>query len=517
MTKKQRIQIANSIPSNIKFGKLLMVFSLLGILIVGGFFRFYKIREYLTFLGDEGRDMLVVKRMIVDHKMTLLGPITSVGSMYMGPVYYYMMAPFLWLWHLDPVGPSVMVAILSLATIVLIFLTGRQFLNTRTGLIAAILYAFSPLTILYGRSSWNPNVVPFFSTLLVWSLLKVIVKDKKKWLMVAGFSMGILLQLHYVTFMFLLIIPFMFFYFKPKVGVRWIIASIVALIIAYSPFLLFEVRHGFVNTQSVIKFVFTQKRVHEFFLTSFFSTTTDVGIRIFWRLVVVSSAEASKLLMMVLAVFYFRMFRSESAKGPYFQSARLIMIWLILGILSFGLYRGVIYDYYFGSLFAAPFLLTAIFLDKLFDHGVTFKAISAGIILFLLVSSLNLSPLKIQPNNMLKNTEEIARSIYSRTDGKPYNFALIALMNSDQAYRYFLEIWGNPPVVIQNPQEDPKRTSVTGQLFVVCEEKICQPEGHPLWEIAGFGRAEIIDQWNPVTVKAYRLIHYNENNKPINR
>ena len=38
---------------------------LLTILLVGAYLRLYKINEYLTFLGDEGRDVLIVKRMIV--------------------------------------------------------------------------------------------------------------------------------------------------------------------------------------------------------------------------------------------------------------------------------------------------------------------------------------------------------------------------------------------------------------------------------------------------------------------
>ena len=74
------------------------------ILFVGAFLRLYNISGYMTFLGDEGRDVLIVKRMIVDHKFTLLGPTASVGGFFLGPIYYYFMLPFLWLWRLDPTG-----------------------------------------------------------------------------------------------------------------------------------------------------------------------------------------------------------------------------------------------------------------------------------------------------------------------------------------------------------------------------------------------------------------------------
>src|SRR3990172_10797696 len=94
---------------------------ILFVIMPAAYMRLYRISEYLTFLGDEGRDVLVVKRMLIDGKFTLLGPITSVGSLYMGPVYYYMMAPFLFAWHFDPVGPAIMVALFSIATILLIY------------------------------------------------------------------------------------------------------------------------------------------------------------------------------------------------------------------------------------------------------------------------------------------------------------------------------------------------------------------------------------------------------------
>ena len=109
---------------------------------------------------------------------------------------------------------------------------------------------------------------------------------------------------------------------------------------------------------------------------------------------------------------------------------------------------------------------------------------------------------------MLKNTREISAFVFEKTAGKPYNFALIAGRNSDHAYRYFLELWGSPPNIIENPQVDPKRNTVTQQLLIVCEEKICQPLGHPLWEIAGFGQAEIAGEWQVSTAKVFRLIHY---------
>ena len=139
---------------------------LLSILVLGAYVRFYRISEYMTFLGDEGRDMLVIKRMIVDHKFTLLGPTASVGGFFLGPIYYYFMLPFVWAWGLSPVGAAVMVALFGTATIYVVYRLGRDMFDEWVGLMASALYSVSPIVIAYSRSSWNPNVVPFFAVLL---------------------------------------------------------------------------------------------------------------------------------------------------------------------------------------------------------------------------------------------------------------------------------------------------------------------------------------------------------------
>lgn len=487
----------------------LFPYLLLGlILLIGAFFRLYRIREYLTFLGDEGRDVLVVKRLLVDRKFTLLGPITSVGSLYMGPVYYYMMAPFLLISGFDPVGPAVMVAILSIATIALLYLLTREFFSEYAAICASLLYAISPLPIMYGRASWNPNVVPFFAILLIYGLLQSCLKEKTKWLIVVGFSLGILIQLHYVTFLFLPIVIIALFTYRKKLRMKDFVWGLVAFLAGYSPFLVFELRHGFVNSMGAVRFLLQQRTEATGGLASVWSTVTDVAVRIFWRLVVIQSAELAKAFMVLIAAIMFIIFKREKGNTFDRRALSILLLWFGVGIVSFGIYRGVIYDYYFGSLFPFPFIISGISLWYLSMKGTIAKIVSISLLVLFVFFNFYHSPHKIPPSNLLKNTETAARFVYDQVGVNPYNFALIAGKNSDHAYRYFLEVWGKKPVVIENPELDPNRNSVTGQLFVICEEEVCQPLGHPLWEIAGFGRGQIAAQWEVSTVRIFKLVPY---------
>lgn len=490
--------------------KYILWILLIGIISIAAFFRLYKIREYLVFLGDEGRDVLIVKRMIVDHKFTLLGPITSIGSIYMGPVYYYMMIPFLWLWGLDPVGPAVMVAILALGTVYILFRIGSEYFHVSVGLVAALFYAISPLTIAYGKSSWNPNVVPFFAVVIIYSLLRVIVKKQYKWLAVNGFALGIIIQLHYVTLMFLPIIFVSLFLIRYKIPLRYYIAGFIALIAGYSPFLVFELRHQFVNIQGAIRILSQQDSVNTSVLLMLFPAWADTLVRIFWRLVVIENAEITKLFVIAMAAVYFVNRTFFIKKKEIFIAFLLLCIWLSIGVLSYSFYKGAVYDYYFGSLFPVPFLFSGIFFYILWRMSQKGKILALGLFITLVFFNTKHNPFWTSPSNLLSNSETIARFVYEKTGGQPYNFALIAGKNSDHAYRYFLEVWGNPPITIGPESADPKRETITPQLLVVCEEVVCKPLGHPLWEIAGFGRAEIVDQWDVVTAKVFRLVHYNK-------
>ena len=63
------------------------------ILIVGAAVRFYRLAEYINFLGDEGRDAIVAYNIAHGH-LTLLGPTSSVGGFFLGPNLLLFYGPF---------------------------------------------------------------------------------------------------------------------------------------------------------------------------------------------------------------------------------------------------------------------------------------------------------------------------------------------------------------------------------------------------------------------------------------
>jgi 4-amino-4-deoxy-L-arabinose transferase-like glycosyltransferase len=481
------------------------IIPLIIILGVAAYLRLYMISGYMTFLGDEGRDVLVVMHMIVGHKFTLLGPTASVGGFFLGPVYYYFMLPFLWAWKLNPVGPAIMVALFGIATVCLVFKVGKEFVSPFAGLVAASLYALSPLTIAYSRSSWNPNLVPFFSLLLIYLIYK------QKYFF-AGIVLGIGLQLHYL-FLFMFVV----------VGL-WIVITrewkkiafiFLGFLVGYSPFLAFEIRHNFPNTQSIIRFVTAGKDTG--IAPGFFTTVDEVVFRLFGRLLYrlpdgalfksLPVWQVSSWFIGTRTTIYISFVFLVLLAARRILFAQLLLVWFSTVIFLFGFYQKAIYDYYFGILFAFPFLAVGLLLFTVWKmkYGKIVALLAWGLLLYFNWQG---RPFLYPPNNQLAQARLIAETVLAKTNGKPFNFALITGSNSDHTYRYFFEIAHRTPVTIENNQVDPKRTTVTDQLIVICELSDCKPLGHPLWEIAGFGRAEIAGVWDVPFVKIFRLVHY---------
>lgn len=495
------------------------------ILIVGAYLRLHMIRNYMTFLGDEGRDVLVVKRMIVDHKFTLLGPTASVGGFFLGPIYYYFMLPFLWVSRLDPVGPAIMVAFFGIATIFLVYKIGRDFYSIWAGLIAASLYAVSPIVIAYSRSSWNPNVVPFFSTLLIYMLWRLVARPRPLDGLWIGIILGIGIQLHYL-FLFLFVVVASWYtiqrkslHFRSTFGL-----TVLGFLVGVSPFLAFEVRHGFANTRSVIQFIFAGKETGYATITSYATTVSDVAFRLFGRLLFrLPSSEIwenlplwytatltglTRTSLYVSVAFILLALGGVVARAAAARRATILLgAWFFVCLALFGFYRKSIYDYYFGIFFAFPFIIVGGVAAQLLSHRWM-----RWVMVTLWGATLYFNwlgrPFVFAPNNQVEQVKRIAQTAFEKTDGKPFNFALVTGGNSDHAYRYFFEIWGRPPVTIENDEKDPERKTVTDQLIVICETLPCEPLGHSLWEIAGFGRAEIVGTWDVPFVKVYKLVHY---------
>ncbi len=438
------------------------------------------------------------------------------------------MAPFLWLFRLDPVGPAVMIALIGIATVFLIYKVAKELFGFKAAVIASSLYAVSPLVIAYSRSSWNPNPMPFISLLTLYISYKAIENPSWKKYLGIGLLLGIALELHYIAVFLIvtvgafLLIGNLYKRREIKSSLKSYLYVFLGFVVGMSPFIAFETRHGFPNLRTISSFIFANTFQSSYGDNiSFFNIVKDVFFRLFARLVtdfpkqehfyrfigqdaLLFWWQLGTVLLGICSVLFIFGKKKKLTKI-------LLELWLFLGIFLFGFYKKPIHDYYFGFLFPLPFILVGNFLSQLYElkkFNLWPKIAAVSIFLLLLSINLNYNPFRYEPNRQKEQVKKISQFVLSKTDNKPFNFALITDHNSDHAYRYYFEVLGKADIRMENPTFDPQRKTVTDQLMVVCENVECKPLGHPLFEVSNFGRAEIVGEWNVSVVKVFKLIHY---------
>ncbi len=502
-----------------KQNKILILLALITILAAA--LRFWHLPEYMTFLGDEGRDALAVKRMIVDHKFRLIGPVTSIGNMYLGPLYYYLMLPAMLLSRLSPIGPAVMVVCFGLATVALIYFYGREWVGGKAALMASFLYAVSPVVIIYSRSSWNPNVMPFFALVSIYAIWRVWQKKQFWWLTILGISLSFAVQSHWLG---LLLFPTIGLFWlmtlieilrKKQAGKKFWLHSLFGfgffLLLTVVPLVWFDLRHGFINAQAFNKFFTERQGTVNFKIYKAIPYLWNLTQNVFTRLVAGKDIFWGRWIALMVTILVALKIVRESLLASWrrFISRNpglfLLLVWFLVGLLGLGNYKQHIYDHYFGFFFPIPFLLVGWVLAMIW-HGKLFGRILTSFLLaglfFLAVKE---SPLRYPPVYQLQRTQQVARFILDKAGDKPFNLALIAERNYDDAYAFFMEKWGRPPVRIEPLRAE---ETITQQLFVICEKLPCQPPVDPKAEIAMFGWSKIDEKWEIEGVEIYQLSHY---------
>src|SRR5258708_30557653 len=108
----------------------------------------------MFFWEEKGGDFIIVRSFLEDNPPPLIGPGTSIGNMYLGPLYYYLMALPLLLANFSPVGPAIFIALLGVATIFLVWYIAREWFGKYAAIVSSLLYGVAPVVIIYSRSSW---------------------------------------------------------------------------------------------------------------------------------------------------------------------------------------------------------------------------------------------------------------------------------------------------------------------------------------------------------------------------
>jgi len=458
---------------------------IISILILSAFFRLFQIQDYMEFLGDQGRDVVIARDFLKNGNLFFIGPQTSIGNMYLGPYYYYLfVVPGLILFNFSPIGPAIIIALLGVLTVYLVYFVSKTWFSTSTAYICSFLYAISPVVIKYSNFSWNPNIMPLFALIFIYFLI-----NKKIYLATLAFIFA--LNSHYLA---LLLLPIgLIIWLFNRTSFKSLLISLVIFIISLTPQILFDLKHHGQNFNAITTF-FSQRETTVNLkaykaIPELYPLFTQINTRLLSGKNIIFGQIISIIFIVSLIYVLYIQFKSKKINKYFIY----LILWNLIGLIGLALYKQHIYDHYFGFIFPAVFIL----FGYLISHFP--KIIIFMILIPLTIFSLLENPLRWPAPKQLATTTSIIDSIISSSAGKPFNLALLAKMNYDPGYRYIL---AEKKALVKLLPE------ITTQLYVICEpfQIDCQPINNPEWSIAAFGWAKIDSQWEINGIKIFKLI-----------
>ncbi|OGK56910.1 hypothetical protein A3J15_00735 [Candidatus Roizmanbacteria bacterium RIFCSPLOWO2_02_FULL_38_10] len=456
------------------------------LLIIGTFLRFYQFPNFVTFLGDQGRDAIIVKRILTFEHFPAIGAPTSYGQVYLGPFYYYFIAPWLLLFNFNPLGLAFGVATISIFFILLSYFIAKHLYDRQTALIFTFLITFSVPLILLSRFSWNPNLAPVFSLITFYFMIKAIRTPEKKYFVLAGIFTALLVQLHYLGLLLLPVFLYMFIHKKIKASLKnvnllWFYLS---FLIVNLPLVIFDLRHDFLNIKNFIKLITLPTGSENNVIGNIFSAFMSLNkfsLNVLWL---------PLLILLSLIVAYF-ILRRVVQKDQYF-------IYLVIIIFGLGLYSGQIFFHYLGFLYPLYYLCISSLLSPMINKSYGKLLISLLLISYVIINAMNYDFLYKPGFDRIKSAKKISKLIKDNVTVDNYRLTALPEKYAATPVSYFLELYGRRPIELDSIDQG-------DEMFVLCEKK-CKPVGDPLYDIALFRPSKIVNEWQVDNVKIYKLI-----------
>jgi len=470
------------------------------LLLIFVFLRLINLESHVTFLGDQGRDAIIIKRILTLEHFPAIGAPTSIGQIYLGPFYYYFMAPWLFITGFNPIGLALGVAVLSLGFGFWAFWLVSKKYGAVSGLIFFYLLSFSAANISLSRFSWNPNLLPIFTFFTLLFFEKTLTEKKLFPALIFGALFSFSFQLHYLSvFLFPTFLIFLIVRILEEPKAIWTFITLIGTATAsfafFSlPLLIFDLRHEFLNSRNFLKLMSAggaggtgnfwgnlTGTISHLWLNIF---QTDLSPFISWGI----------LLLIVMAAFLVR----SKQKERFFY---INLVSLLAFILGFSFLNSGKYEHYYTPVYYSLFLVMAVIMGIRVKSCQICRWVITGFCLFYAFGNFNKFKVVFTPGgNQIAEAQKVAQFLSPKIGNRPFNFATWPVAFSEDNYLYFLEIEGKKVA-------DRRKIEISQQLFVICQTTPCPVLNSPSWNISMFGKARIAKMWKYQDLTIYKLVH----------
>ncbi len=415
------------LESLLKINKVTLFLTLVLALALG--LRLYNLSNGMVFIGDQGWFYLSARNLLIYGNIPLVGITSSHTWLHQGPLWTYMLSIALFLFNFNPLSGAYLTILFGLGTIYLMYKVGSILLSQRAGLIAALLYAFSPLPAFYDRMPFDPTPIPFFTILYFYVLAKWVRGNINHFpfiLLLIAVLYNLELSTFILFFPFMLIIIYGLFTKKYwAIGIfnkKTFIYSLLGALFPMLPVIIYDFSHGFPQTiiflgWTVYKpFSFLVKHSSGNLTSNFYPVLNFLAVNI--QNLVLENGYFIGPLLFVLSMallFYITVIKNKFRIENPNSTLLFLLLFSLFGILVNQTPSGA----YLFILFPLVVFCIALFFDFLID----IKRMKYFVILLLIIISMS-NIVSIYKNDHIpefKNRLKAASEIISLSGNKEYN------------------------------------------------------------------------------------------------
>lgn len=454
------------------------------ILLTSAYLRFPRVMDSsFAFTYDVGRDMLAVRNIVTHFDLPLIGPTTGFPGLFYGPWWYYSLIPAFVIGGGNPQAVAMFIALTGLVTVILGYIVGKRLISVSFGLLVASLLGFSSAMVSSTTQIWNPNLAPVLLALLLLILLGVVKTHSQKKLIydrktilalvVLGFLTGLSIDAEVLYGVLLAVSLFLFLLlFIFRKALFSYVFVLIGLILAFSPRILFELRHDFIMTRTISNNL--QSGMSSPDQISFFTHASSAVFELKnlwdWTLALNNHLLGSFLLVLTILVIGKKYSSYPQPLKRFIQFISLTLIVFLVGLMFF---FGAVWGHYLVGLPVLYIVLFSICLYTLTFSGKLSKFFMGVILLFLFLQlqpaqilSKYTEPRYIGDASVYRNQLEVIDYIYQQAQGKDFNKLVYTPPVHDYTYQY-LFLWYGQKTYGYIPR-DQKRPL----LFVIIEPDI---------------------------------------------
>lgn len=443
------------------------------------FFRFYLIPSNLFFGPEQGRDFLVIRDIVVYHKMTLIGSKTDVDGIFHGPIFYYLATiPFI-LSHGDPVVISAFFIFIQSLTVVILYKLGQEMFGKRIGILAAILFIFSYGAIVYARWLSNPPLSMPLGCLFVLFFWRFF-KGNSKYLLLVGLTYGLLGQSEFINYFFYGIFTLLLIviYRKKFLATSKLILLgflCIAIVTSTFNFVLFDVRHEWLISKSILSLILGKSGFYLSYVDAF-KKTLETFLQTWTYFIYPHNFVVGIILLGVSLVMFVKEYKHK-------DQAIVLYLWLFVPLITLLILKHDALEHLFLMSAGAYILLLACMVNICIQKQ---SIVGYGLLILLVVSNMLFWKQSIgtnrfvtfqaaQPDLYYQDEQNVIQRIYKLVNNQPFEIQAYTIPYwSQQAWEYLF--WYDSQ---KNNLNIPRNGAKN--IFVIVQKDISSPLYQKEW------------------------------------